>query len=445
MFRRLLLLLIIPLPLVAAARRSLETIENRHDKMMEQFGTGKERIKLPINEREYMLDDWGGIRDELADRAIMAGAAYGFDSLQNPFGGLSQGYNYAGSLGLTAMVRLDHYVKTCGLDFLISALYRSGTNLSERRIGNLFPVAELFGGETFRLHELYLKETLLDGKIVFKIGRLAEGNYFLVSPLYYNYVNSTFNNNPIAVFFNVPSYTSSSRATWGAYLNLELSDNIKSRWGIFNANSRIFENQFHGANFTFDSTEGIQLTTELEYIHNPGARGLLGHYWVGIYYLTGTSQALPSLQASNNYGLYLHMDQTIYHPAWAESKKGLTPWILLMVSPDNQNIFRFFTMGGFVFYGPLAWRPLDSLNFGYGYGAFTETVRQLVTAEPNLPETEAFGGTPPTYEGILELNYSIQVNPWLIIMPDIQYVLRPLGTGTIRNAMVIGLQLEALF
>ena len=45
-----------------------------------------------------------------------------------------------------------------------------------------------------------------------------------------------------------------------------------------------------------------------------------------------------------------------------------------------------------------------------------------------------------TYEAVLETSYVIQLNKYLGLQPDIQYIIRPNGYGNIPNALVIGLQ-----
>jgi len=42
---------------------------------------------------------------------------------------------------------------------------------------------------------------------------------------------------------------------------------------------------------------------------------------------------------------------------------------------------------------------------------------------------------------VLELTYIFQATRWLQVKPDVQYVIKPGGTGKIPNALVIGFQL----
>lgn len=44
-----------------------------------------------------------------------------------------------------------------------------------------------------------------------------------------------------------------------------------------------------------------------------------------------------------------------------------------------------------------------------------------------------------TYESIAEVDYGAVVMPWLTLRPNVQYVIRPAGTGAIPNALVFGL------
>jgi len=46
-------------------------------------------------------------------------------------------------------------------------------------------------------------------------------------------------------------------------------------------------------------------------------------------------------------------------------------------------------------------------------------------------------------EAILELTYQIEATPWLVVQPDLQYVIDPLAADS--DATVLGLQVVATF
>lgn len=50
-----------------------------------------------------------------------------------------------------------------------------------------------------------------------------------------------------------------------------------------------------------------------------------------------------------------------------------------------------------------------------------------------------------TYESILEVAYGALIAPWLTLRPNLQNVIRPGGTGEIRNALVFGLYMQVPF
>ena len=108
-----------------------------------------------------MLGDWLGARTWLEDRGVFPSVTFVTDALGNPTGGKEQGFK--GS-------------------FEISFSKRFGTSLSIENIGNVFSVQQVFGGETYRLVDVAYRQRLLDGRVEFRVGRIAAGDDFLVSP-----------------------------------------------------------------------------------------------------------------------------------------------------------------------------------------------------------------------------------------------------------------------
>jgi porin len=47
---------------------------------------------------------------------------------------------------------------------------------------------------------------------------------------------------------------------------------------------------------------------------------------------------------------------------------------------------------------------------------------------------------PGNLETQFEASYMFHITPWFEIGPDVQYFVRPGGTGTIDNALVVGFQ-----
>jgi porin len=386
-----------------------------------------------MEESSNLTGNWGGARKKLKKAGVDIDMSYANDLLGNPSGGQQHGFANAGSFDLALNLDLEKIATAKGLSLTSTFIFRSGNNLSEK-INNDLIVAELFTAETYQLSELYLKETLFDNALVMKAGRLSAGDDFLTSALYNNYVSLAINNNPIGIYFNSPFLSAIPYATWGAYLDFKPHPRLLMKWGVYNNNVDIFKNRYHGVNFTFHSTSGVTAGTEWVFLNNqrPQDRGFAGNYTVGWYYITGMTPKFAGGNQRGNFAAYFQIDQMVIRRGGAGSSLGLTPFAALVFAPPNRNQFPFFLLSGLVYKGMPGGRDDDSLNFGVAYGRYSSALRR----------SERLAGTrPQTSETALELNYTAQVNKWLILTPDVQYIINPKGLGTIQNALVIGMQI----
>ena len=77
--------------------------------------------------------------------------------------------------------------------------------------------------------------------------------------------------------------------------------------------------------------------------------------------------------------------------------------------------------------GALPRRDNDITSVGVIYGTFSRYV----------PRTTA--------ETVIEANYQVTLTNWLSITPDLQYVIKPNGSSAIKNALVLGAQVQIVF
>lgn len=368
----------------------------------------------------------------LADAGITFNSSFVTDMMGNPVGGQARGFAYAGSYGFSLNINFNR-TGWHGLNIFSSAVWRTGTNLSQRKINNQFPVAQVYGSQTVKLNELYIYQALLNRNLTIKVGRLNAGNDYFFSPLYWRFVNNGFDGNPISIFFNVP-FTAYPNATWGASLMFKPYKRLSARFGVYNANSNIKKNKYHGINFTFKSTNGVIWITEWCALINQEKEdhGMPGNYKLGYFFLTGS---LPKFTGGNQQGdpcYYLLFDQMIYRRGGPGSDRGITPFLSLVFAPPNRNLFPFFANCGLVCKGLINSRSEDTLNLGFIYGKYSSTLATI---------TRDSGQEPQDFESIVEVNYWIQFNNWFYIAPDFQYIIHPKGMSSIPNAYVIGAQI----
>ena len=91
---------------------------------------------------------------------------------------------------------------------------------------------------------------------------------------------------------------------------------------------------------------------------------------------------------------------------------------------------------GLVYKGLLPQRDADQTTFGFIYGNFSEHYARTV---------KAAGNGVPTYESVLEFGHRIQLTKFAFIQPDLQWVIRPGGTGRIEDALIVGAEIGITF
>jgi porin len=361
----------------------------------------------------YMTGNWDGWRDILENHGVVFASSFVTECVGNPTGGRAQGFTYTGSYGLSLDVDFSKACGWTGLEFFTSMAWRTGTSLSKKKIGNQFEVQEVYGGQTVKLNELYLKETLWNDCFAIKLGRLNGCNDFLTSPLYCQFLNLAFCGNPVSILYNT-AFTDYPFAEWGAYLHFKPHDMLLVKGGVYNGNTQILKNRYHGVNFTFKSTNGVVWITELDLLVNQkeGDR-YPGNYTAGFFYQTANTKIFSG-GVGGDPGYYFQIDQMVY--------EGITPFIAMVFQPKDRNLMPLFLSSGIVFKGPISIRPDDALSLGLAYGRFSSDL-----------------GTGQNFETVFETTYWFQVNKWFSIVPDMQFILHPKGTD-IPNAFCLGVQ-----
>lgn len=379
-----------------------------------------------------MTGNWAGLRDKrdkLVDSGITATAVYVTDILGNPVGGIDQAIAYAGELAVDIAFDLEKLGNLKGLEFEVSASWASGRDLSAEDIGNIFTVSQIFNGDSVRLAGLSLEQSLFAGDLSIRAGRIGTGDEFLTSPFYGHFVSASINGNPQSVSINVPSFTSFPVMTWGIRTRAEPVERFYVMGGVYNSDSSLGDNSAHGVDFSFSGE--VLAIGEVGYMHNQenGATGLPGNYKIGGYYDSEdfTDLSNPLREHAGNYGLYLLVDQMVYREGGPESHQGLTPFAAFTFAPSDRNTLPFYFFTGLVYQGLFPGRDNDITAFGLTYGKFSDDL------------------SGQDFEMVLEWTYEIAITPWLNVQPDIQYIIKPSGTSTIPDALVLGAEIAINF
>jgi porin len=392
---------------------------------------------------------WLGLRTHLVEHGIEPFVYWTGISSGNPLGGYSQGHVTANDdfyLG----VRLDlaRLVRWHGATLTISGVNRDGKGLTNEYIKSQFNVQQDVGGQSLFFYQLALKQTFADGRRSLRIGRFAASDDLNASPIYSYYLNNAIDGDIRNVLFDT-QFSAYPFSTWAALYRENLPHDINLQVAVYQTWKDIFNSRTNGVDWTFHKGDGIIAMAQLGITTSRRARKddpanltgsprLAGHYWLGATYSPwkGYAQFNSSELASNSYGFYAHADQKVYETS-PGSDRSLTLWGTLGVYPQqNIAIVPVQATLGAIYQGMFRSRPQDRTILGIIYGNFSRDYARTQIAK---------GLGDPSYEAVLEIGHRIQATKFLFVQPDLQWVVRPSGTGRYPNAIAAGAEMGITF
>jgi porin len=412
-----------------------------------------ENSQIPIHDRpflltlprEHLLGDWAGLLPKLAGLGITPTLTYVSDIAGNPTGGRSEGVAYADNIGLGLLFDLDKLAGLEGGSFLVTMSQRDGTSLSQTRVRNVFTIQQVYGGETFHLIDLAYQQKLFDDCVEFRLGRIGAGDDFLVCAYDYLFMQNGFDGNPVGIFFNSPGMSAYPNAAWGTRIKVKLTQRTYVMAGVYNGDSAIRAEDNHGADMSLNGP--MFALAEVGYKCNglPGDTQFLGNYRAGFcydnsrfmdYQTVGRGPSAGTKQG--NWGCYALFDQVLIPFAEPTSNRGLGVFGSVLISPGQSvSQMPYFFTAGVACRGILASRPADVAGFGMVFGEFSSDLRSAQEREQLLDPTVGV----QSHESVLEATYRLSLHKGaLFFQPDVQYVIRPGGTGQTANAFVLGCQ-----
>jgi len=391
----------------------------------------------------HLLGNWGGLRPRLEESGIVPRLMLVSDVAGNPTGGRSQGATAPTSIELSLFFDLDRIFGLEGGSIFTSFSERWGHRLSSDYIGNVFSEQQIYGFQTFRVIDVSYQQKLAHDRVELRLGRFPAMDDFLVSPYDFGFMQNAFCGNPFGILLDAPSM-SAYYGTWAALAKVHPTRRTHVMTGIYNGDPRMRENKYHGANLSMSGP--LFVISEAGYQVNglPGDSQRLGNYKVGGWYdhskLTDFESGARRRGSEGFYGLF---DQVLVPFGTPGSHRGLGIFGSVTVAPDShvQQLPLYYT-AGLSARGLLAARPRDAVGFGIASGYFSN---ELQRAQRDGLLLGPDGGI-QDHETVMELTYRFDLRKSAyFIQPDFQYIIRPGGTGHIKNAPVFGVQLGINF
>ena len=435
-------------PLTAGAAGLLHADPDRHVLRSEPVAS---TAHFPTS--DYLTGNWGGARDQLREKGADIELNYTTEPMYNVDGGEKNGGTYIHNVDLDLKFDLDKMFGGGNTTFLAKVAQRSGHSTSSRYVapsegGNTFTVQEAYGNQTVQLVNVQFNTRFLDDRLDLAYGRIVANDDFLRSPLYCQFINNSFCGSPKPVFLQNPfAFSAYPTAQWGARSRYDTASRDWTFQGaVYNADINDQNgdpadsgSNTHGTNWEIGGN-GVVLAGEIHFHHHrDSTKALPGTYKIGGFYMNGDYQDISKTDNStvdDNAMLWLLADQALYRET-PGSEQGLSGFGVLVFSlKDKANTMDNYFNTGLLYKGLFDSRPKDVTGVAITAGWYSDELNNARKSE---------GEKDQDYEAVIEVNHKFVLTRGIAITPDIQYVIRPAGTGDIDDALLLGGRLSVQF
>ena len=377
-----------------------------------------------------LTGDWGGVRQQLADRGVTFALTYTADGTANLRGGIdTEGSTWRRLLDATITLDTQPLLGLAGGTVLIDFQHAEGPNPSDELIGDLQGIDGLGGPpgsahqNRTQLSQLWYQQTGFDDALRAKVGKIDANTDFDNSPTAQLFLNQSTGSS--ATLFTMPTYPDPSL---GAELFLKLHEDLQLGIGVFDGSLGSGVRTGNLGLQPLEDGNGVFLIAEIDKTWQLGPQELQGRAGVGGWYSSNQFSTFSGGKVSGTGGPYALAEQTI----WRASRDPADPRavnVFVMygyadptILPYDHNIG-----GGLTWAAPLPGRPGDILGIGAQAVHFGSAYHPTADFEVSY---EAF--------------YQLQVTPWFDIKPDIQYIANPSGNGT-PDALAVTVRFQVQF
>ena len=393
-------------------------------------------LSLDNPARPYLLGDWGGARSRLAEKGIVFDFFYISDSQGNPTGGRQQSATTWERVRGTIDIDFYQLMEWPGLRFHATGLWQTGGNLGAR-MGALANPSDLVSLNAARLDSFWMEQNFFHNELRIRTGQLAGldfygnqeyGGTFLIEPLGYAFGN---------LFSSI--YESFNPAgTPGAEVKFAPKRSFYVKTAVMAGNRDPYHQDATGFEFKIRDTPNYLFETGYLVSPQDGMTKLgsiSGKFYPGVYkfggiYNRGQFSDPAGRKSHGNYLVYGMASQAMYR-AEAGSNRGLDATFGFDWSPGDVSRANAQMTAGVRFNAPFRERKQDRVACGFVYSKISDPFSRF---------GQLLGGAPLGSEKAFELNYSLQVRPYLLLEPTFQYYVNVGGNPILSNPAVFGLR-----
>lgn len=353
--------------------------------------------------------------------AVPASAETAFDAvlttdvLSNQQGGLREGTRVMANLDLSAAWTGDN-----GWEVFGYMLADAGGGFSETYSGDAQVVSNIDAPAGVRLFEAWVRKTSADERLVVTAGIINLNGIFDTQEAGALFLNAS---HGIGVDFAQAGPSIFPISGLGAVAEWRLTDETRVRAGVFDGMPGDPGNIKRFAALNLDAEDGIHWVAELE--HNFPR----GYVKLGVWSCSAEADRLDGLgRIKGNDGVYAQVKYDLIREA-TDDGQGLSGWVRSGVAnPDIQAVASY-AGGGLVYTGPFPGRDSDAVGLAIAHARFGHPYADSLGLDLE-PETT------------VELSYRYEIRSGFSIQPDLQYIRRPSGDPSIKDAVVAGVRLR---
>lgn len=393
---------------------------------------------------QYLFGDWNGKRTELAQQGIKFEANILTDTAYLAEGGRNEGADPLTSAQLWVGTQLD-MEKLAGWDGVtVRAVTtaRQGQSTSVRDLQGSAPhmanVQGTFGrgNQDSRLSELSIEKTFKDQGLSIKVGRLGLGMDFNVMAC--DFASTAFCAAQMGkwqgnIWMNTPV------SQWGARVKQQLNPEVAVQVGVyeFNPDNGNGKAEGQGWSLNTDHADGVTIPAEVIWTPKSLVNGLPGSYRVGGMYNTADDVANqkdianPTDAKNRTFAGWLAVEQQL--TSTGQGRQGLHSFANFTWHDRDTNKVDNSQQIGVKYIGLVDSQPNDILGLA---------VNRVHVNDRFADSRPAFNASA---EYNIELNYSYNATKWLMLRPNLQYVVNPGSSNQVDNALVLGLTTRVIF
>lgn len=338
-----------------------------------------------------------------------------FDALANVHGGIDRGIEVPSVLEL---IGESSWSSTSALRHTLKVNLQTtfGGAFSAERSGDIQAVSSVDAANTAVIFEAWYRLETSDGRLSALVGLHDLNSEFYVLERASVLLNGSFGNGPEIAqaspsIFPTSAFGGVVAARIGAlgYLRLGAYDGIPGD-----------PSDPYGTHVSFNNGDGVFSIVETGITLDRYA--IPAKAAIGLWHSSAEFNDFDAHIRDSNAGLYVIAEAPLM---WADEARPLGFFFQFGLTRASRNMIDSYYGAGIHWHDPFERQTDDAFSFGVAHARLAGAYRR----------TNAITSSAET---AIEISYAWRINPYLVVQPDLQFVLSPVGAASAADATVLG-------